>query len=105
VVGIGVGVGGAGTATPTTIGPTATPTTIGPITVRASAFGSASKGSAPQRGLLFWNVSGFTQVVPAEAYRGGEALSWKQDAPPRHGENLGSIEWRHRECGYDLGQR
>jgi hypothetical protein len=49
VVGIGVDVGGAvvGTATPTTIGPTATPTTIGPITVRASAFGSASKGSAP----------------------------------------------------------
>ena len=30
---------------------TATPTTIGPITVRASAFGSASEGSAP-RGLL-----------------------------------------------------
>jgi hypothetical protein len=35
-IGVGVGVGGA-------VAGTATPTTIGPITVRASAFGSASK--------------------------------------------------------------
>ena len=64
-----MGVGGA--VATATIGPmvTATPTTIGPITVRASAFGSASKGVYPRSAGFLLEPIGFTLVVPQDWIR------------------------------------
>ena len=112
-VGVGIGVGGAvaGTATPTTGAVTATPTTIGPITVRASAFGSASNGVCPRS-------AGFS-FGPYRASR-----KWCQPKLTVEVKHLaGSKTLRHATvktfrsfsrqsccnsdgwCGYDLGQR